>query len=130
MAWPIRALLLFFHLFSPGNCLHHIGWESFQTMRFELETVQQTIYKNYLLQQVLDIEQHLSRKFTVLNTIFAKCTPHTEAEAERIALRALELATKVSGKTSWRDGLDKEKADVGDIGLTGGSLGLPKHFWR
>lgn len=106
----------------------HIGWESFRTARLELEIVQQCMYRNYLQQQIEDLKDRLNRKYTVMTSLFTSTVVHTEEEAADISKRAMELSQTAS-VSSWKDIVGRYSQD-GDIGLTGGSLGLPKRYWR
>lgn len=115
-------------LLTKGECVTHIGWESFRTARLELEIVQQCMYRNYLQQQVEELTDRLTRKYTVMTSIFTSTVTHNQKEADAIAQRAMELAGSAS-VSSWKDSVGRDSRD-GDIGLTGGSLGLPKRFWR
>eukprot|EP00040_Diaphanoeca_grandis_P024463 m.134419 g.134419 ORF g.134419 m.134419 type:complete len:76 (-) comp29739_c0_seq2:12-239(-) len=69
---------------------------------------------------------HLRHRYTLANLIFHKQTEHDEKQAAQIANEALAKSHLfVSGNM-----LTGYLRDSNETGLTGGSLGLPRRFWR
>eukprot|EP00041_Stephanoeca_diplocostata_P029178 m.855209 g.855209 ORF g.855209 m.855209 type:complete len:491 (-) comp23507_c0_seq3:186-1658(-) len=81
-----------FCLQKKRNCVTHSTWDKLHTTRFELETVQQFMYRTYLTAQMKDITGRMARRHTVASCVGHEVIRHTAADALEIHKRAVVAA--------------------------------------